>query len=203
MPTTQAQAPTKRRIVSGFTLTEMLVTLLILTLASTLLATGVPIAIDTYQKTVKSANAQMALSTTLTVLRTELGTSADVRVVEEADGSKIYYLSEEGYWASISNPLEHDGTTYRGLEKQYYAGEPTTNDLNSVAGLGDAIEGMRYPLVSDSVVTKPLHVSFSAASRSARQEPVVINNVAVTDEAPTPNELASVSNYRVLLRFDS
>ena len=202
MQATHAKASTAKRIVSGFTLTEMLVTLLILTLASTLLATGVPVAIDTYQKTVKSANAQMALSTTLTVLRTELGTSADVRVVEESGESKIYYLSEEGYWASISNPVEHDGTTYRGLEKQYYAGEPTTHNLNSVTGLGEAIEGMRYPLVSDSVITDPLHVSFSAASRGARQEPVVINSVVVTDEAPTPNELASVSNYRVLLRFD-
>lgn len=178
----------------GFTLTEMLVTLLIMTLVSTLLATGIPVAIDTYQKTVKSSNAQVALSTTLTVLRTELGTSSDVRVV----GDKIYYLSEEGYWASIGN-----STTYRGLEKQYYTGAPNTDDINSVEGLGAVVEDMSYPLISDSIVPDPLHVRFEVGSRAERTDPITINKIVAEDEAATPNELARVNDYRVLLRFDS
>ena len=42
--------PDTRRDTAGFTLTEMLVTVLIMVLASTLLATGVPVAVDTYQR---------------------------------------------------------------------------------------------------------------------------------------------------------
>lgn len=182
----------------GFTLTEMLVTVMLMTLASTLLATGVPVAIDAYQKTVNSANAQIALSTTLTVLRTEVGMSSDVRVVD----GKIYYLSEEGYWASISNPVEHGNDTYRGLEKQFYAGEPTSDEVDSVNGL-TAIADMRYPLVTDSAVTAPLHVSFVVGPHTSHSEPLVISSISVIDESTPPHELAEVENYRILLRFDS
>lgn len=194
MTVAQSRLNAARRNKQGFTLTEMLVTLLIMTLASTLLATGIPVAIDTYQKTVKSANAQIALSTTLTVLRAELGSSSDVRVV----GDKIYYLSDEGYWASISNP-----TTYRGLEKQYYGGQPSTDAIDSVEGLGAPIDDMCYPLISDSIVTDQLNVRFVVDSREARTDPILIEEVVAEDEATPPNELASVNEYRVLLRFDS
>ena len=189
----------RNRTSGGFTLTEMLVTLLIMTLASTLLATGVPVAVDTYRKTVNSANAQIALSTTLTVLRSELGTSTDVRVVTEGSDTKIYYLTGEGYWASIGNPVEHDGKTFRGLEKTYYTGRPTTEAKNSITGLDNtSIEG-RYPLVSDSPISDPLHVSFEMPAEEPPTSKLTIKKLAVTDGAAS--QLAGVEGYNILLRF--
>lgn len=184
----------------GFTLTEMLVTLLILVLASTLLATGVPVAIDTYHKTVNSANAQMALSTTLTVLRSELGASSKVKMV--AGDDKIYYVSAEGYWASISNPKPHDGKTYRGLEKQYYK-LLGSQDWSNASDLL-AFEDMNYPLVSDSAITEPLVVRVTSASVENRTEDLDILNISelvVMNESSPVTPLAKVSDYKILLRF--
>jgi hypothetical protein len=169
-----------------------------MTLASTLLATGIPVAADTYRKTVNSANAQIALSTTITVLRSELGFSTDVRVAGSGSETKIYYLSGEGYWASIGNAkVQEDGTTYRGLVKEYYKGRPYTDSGQSVEGLGDSM-GV-YPLVSDSAISEPLHVSFQGASRADADGILTIEGLSVTDKAATP--LAGTNNYSILLRF--
>ena len=186
-----------KRSVSGFSLTEMLVTLLIMTLVSTLLATGIPVAIDTYHKTVNSANAQIALSTTLTVLRSEIGTSTDVRVV----GGKIYYVTDEGYWASIGNPTPHGDATFRGLEKQYYTGTPESVTADSITGL-TKMEDLCLPVVSDSAITQPLHVTFSVETLNAGDKQVTISSLLVKDGVEsTSNELAKVTDYKILLRF--
>lgn len=190
----------RRRSQGGFTLTEMLVTLLILVLASTLLATGVPVAIDTYHKTVNSANAQMALSTTLTVLRSELGASSKVKKIP--GDSKIYYVSAEGYWASIGNPVDHNGKTYRGLEKQYYK-LLGSEDWTNVSDLA-TFEDMNYPLVSDSAITEPLIVRVADTNLVERSDDSDILNVSslqVMNEDSLVPPLAEVKDYKILLRF--
>ena len=53
----------------GFTLTETLMAVLILVLASVVMVTGITAAIRAYQNMVDKANAQTLLSTTMTELR--------------------------------------------------------------------------------------------------------------------------------------
>lgn len=84
----------KRR--GGFSLAETLVAILILLLVSAIVAAGVPVARNAYEKVVLSANAQTLLSSAVSALRDELGTAWDVRVEDSAtkpSGAWLTYYS--------------------------------------------------------------------------------------------------------------
>ena len=204
------QANTMDRRSAGFSLVEMLVTTLILGLVSTLLATGIPVAADTYRKTVNSSNAQLALSTTMTVLRSELGTATEVL----AYGNQVYYQSSEGYWVSIGNSDAVEGA--HGLTKQYWMGSPDTSveddvtdtsdeddvtdtsDEDDVNGLIADDDAPATRLLPDDVITDALWVSFGSVACTGNV--VEFNGLAVRDRSG--NELASAGDsYQVLLRF--
>lgn len=74
----------------GFTLSEVMISMLIILMVTAIVAQGIPLAQRAYVKVVDSANAQVLLSTTATVLRDELGTASKV---ETADHSDITYYS--------------------------------------------------------------------------------------------------------------
>lgn len=183
------------RSVAGFSLTEMIVTMLILALAATLMATGIPVAVDTYHKTVNSANAQVALSTTITVLRSEFGSSTKL----EVKGGTLYYRCSEGSWARVSNPEGDE--EYRGLVKRFYAETPE-------GGVGDPIktkdkEGnekqLAYPIISNSAVTEPLRVQMGGIAREGNI--VKITNLRVFTESDPSTSLASVASFEILVPF--
>lgn len=199
------------RSVAGFTLTEMLVTTLILSLVATLMATGIPVAIDTYQKIVKTSNAQLALSTTVSSIKSELGLATDGKVVAVSTGGessvyKIYYYSlNEGCWISIGNPEEGSGP--RGLVKQYYKGLPTAGtDVEDLEPDGDGIPIVSNETiaVSNEATTDALQVVLTAAMPEGKIDEEVGVKIEVRDKAG--NKLASVGDeddqgYRILTRF--
>lgn len=177
------------RVVGGFTLTEMLVTMLILTLASTLMAMGIPVAADTYQKTVKTANAQVALSTTITVLKSELGMAREI--VNETTTNRVLYRSSEGYIASIGNAQNTDGKhVSNGLDKKFFT--------------EDGTELYDYGLISDSAITDELRVACDSIAKQEGTDQVIVSNLRVIDASnPSGTPLASVEEYRILTRCDS
>lgn len=182
--------------VAGFSLTEMLVTLLILTLASTLMATGIPVAVDTYQKTVNSANAQVALSTTVTVLRSELGSATELK----PDGDVLYYRCSEGTWASITNAeLDEDGEpVYRCLVKSFFSEDPATEELSPITTTeGEKSVQVSYPLISDAAVTEPLYVQVGSIAKDG-DNTVKVEDLEVTDGT---NVLASIDTLEILVPF--
>ena len=86
----------KKRKRSGFTLAETLVAILILLMVSAIVAGAIPTAANVYTKTVDAANAQVLLSTVITVLRDELGTAVSVTV--PGGGTAIDYVNgNDGY----------------------------------------------------------------------------------------------------------
>ena len=91
----------KLRDRSGFTLAELLIVVLILLLVSTVVATGVPAAVNSYQKVVDSANAQLLLSTTVTSLRRELSLAGSIEV--EGTQVKSYTNSTRGLGQTITD----------------------------------------------------------------------------------------------------
>lgn len=80
---------------AGFTLAETLLAILILLLVSGIVATGVPVAKNVYEKVVLSANAQVMLSTAISKLRDELGTAWNVNVNDAAD-EIVYFSADTG-----------------------------------------------------------------------------------------------------------
>lgn len=181
----------EKRSNKGFTLTEMLVTMLIVVMASTLLATGVPTAIEAYKKTVSSANAQVALTTTTSALRAELGLATEVRVKNGA----IYYVGDEGCWVKIANSGPNDFG--RGLTKTYCKG-----DFSST-GEPPEDDPTTYDLVPRASVTDDLHVEFALPGKQEVSNALTLQEVKVRDRDGNP--LASVGGtdyqYRILTRF--
>lgn len=180
-----------KRADGGFTLTEMLVTMFIVVMASTLLATGVPAAIEAYKKTVSSANAQVALSTTTSALRAELGLATNVRIQDGA----IYYVGDEGCWVKIANSEPNDFG--KGLTKTYCKG-----DFTETSAPEDE-EGATYDLIPKASVTSELHVAFELPTNQGASNALSLKKVSVCDRGG--HELASVGDtdyqYRILTRF--
>lgn len=82
----------------GFTIAEMLVAILILLMVSSIVATGIPVAREAYEKVVLTSNAEILMSTAISALRNELGTAKDI----EASGTEIiYYNSARGSTSKI------------------------------------------------------------------------------------------------------
>ena len=88
----------KLRSRSGFSLGEMLITVLILLMVSSVVAGGIPAAANAYTKAVDAANAHVLLSTTVNALRDEFATAWDVK---ESDGAISYYSSDNGSRSKI------------------------------------------------------------------------------------------------------
>ena len=85
----------------GFTLAELLMVILILLLVSTVVAAGVPAAVNAYQKVVDSANAQLLLSTTVSSLRRELSLAGEVGT---DDSNRVeYYINGQGQKLTVSD----------------------------------------------------------------------------------------------------
>ena len=76
---------------SGASLAEMLITVLILLMVSSVVAGGVPAAARAYQNAVDAANAYTLLSTTVNALRSELSTAWGIDV--DAEGNTVTYFS--------------------------------------------------------------------------------------------------------------
>lgn len=91
------QAPPRGK--RGFTFTEVLVALLIMVLLTSFVASAIPVAFTTYRQVVGDSNAQVALSTTASALRDELGLAIDVK----ASGENVLYQTADGTWAKIDN----------------------------------------------------------------------------------------------------
>ncbi len=90
---------------SGFTLAETLIAILILLMVSAIVAGALPAAANVYKKTVDAANAQVLLSTTMTLLRDELGTATEIKVAE--DGKSVTFKSgKSGNTCMIYNNID-------------------------------------------------------------------------------------------------
>ncbi len=81
---------------AGFTLTEMLLAVLILLMVSVIVITGIPAAKNAYEKVVLASNAQVLMSTTITTLRNELGTANDIKGDDTAGMGVTYYNMTRG-----------------------------------------------------------------------------------------------------------
>lgn len=91
-------AGTKLNRSRGFTLGEMLITILILLLATAVSAQAIASARQTYSSVVNKSNAELLLSTSMTVMRDELSSARDIQV----DGTNVSYKSNRtGNYARI------------------------------------------------------------------------------------------------------
>ena len=123
---------------SGFSLIEVLMALLILSLLSAMVAAAIPTVIRTYTNAVNASNAQVALSTTTAALRDELGMAQYVEM--DASGNVGKYVDGNGHWAKIVNftPAEGQSSLGKGLRKLVYMNKNDTTPHSTFALVPDA-----------------------------------------------------------------
>ncbi len=82
-----------KKVRAGFTLAETLIVVLILLIVSAIVGAAIPSAANVFAKTVDSANAQVLLSTTMTVLRDEFST---VKEISSISTTEVSYKNDKG-----------------------------------------------------------------------------------------------------------
>lgn len=163
---------------------EMLLAMLILTMATSVLAGGLPVAVDAYRKVVDYANAQALLTTTMTRLRDELGTGRDIKI---QDGVKtIEYINTYGNRLCVYS-VQDDDSEEKGLFLEYTIPRPAEDP-----GGEASTEIIQFPLVSNGTAPKNLHADYDSVNYT--DGVLTINNLHVMKSAET---LASVNEFKI------
>ena len=179
----------------GFSLGEMLITVLILMLASVIMATGMPAAKNAYEKVVIGANAKALLSTTISALQDELAIAQDVMVMP--DGTTIeYYSANIGARSRLFLNTEETIRTIR--LREYIDFKPGTTDP-----LYTDSDGTKYErnLVSSKAITDQLYVTYESAQllplSASTYEEIKITNLKVCLKINPSTVLASVPSLTI------
>ena len=154
----------KLHINYGFTLAETLLAVLILLMVSSIVAAGIPSASRAYEKVVLTSNAEVLLSTTVSMLRNELGTAMDVK----ANGSEItYYNTARGATSKISlgSVLDTSPVTEPGTEPGTEPELGTDNTIVLFRYFGDYVYNSaaeKIAMSSSSSRDKDLYVTYTS-----------------------------------------
>lgn len=171
---------------SGFTLAETLLAVLILLLVSVIVANGVPVATNAFNKVIIGSNAKVLLSTAISALRDELATARDLAVGE--DGKTITYFSaDKGALSEISLDDSKE------IKLQEY------KSIDPLTGIEIYSVPARY-LVPKSAATSALYVTYDGATYTAGNEYITISGLGVYMKSNTDTPMASTDlKIRVLV----
>lgn len=158
---------------AGFTLAETLICVLILLMVSAIIGAAIPTAASAYAKTVDAANAQILLSTAITVLRDELGTASEV----DANGTVVTYNSGE----TGPSMIKIEDTTIC----VYYGHKEALHETDT-----SKYDGYRK-IVSDKAATEGLILQYTSVSDDGKGV-VTFTGLAVSkvDSSGVTNTLA-------------
>lgn len=169
------KAYTRSRRQSGYSLTELLVTLAILMLVTSIMAAGAPAALRAYMGVVDASNANVLLTTTATRLRDELSmANPDVKTMEfETKGGKKVLKSFVSLETGYRITFKYDGSGYLYKEEQSTA----------AAESGTTTIALDTPLVPEKA---------SAAARASKDLRVTYNTITYADGVFTIHDLRVV-----------
>lgn len=190
---TRMQLRTLLRDQRGFSLTELLATLIIVTLATIMVATGLPAAIDAYHNMVDVSNAQALLSTTTTILRNELAMSEDWEVTDNT----VTYTSDETFEELRISLAQADDDYYASelvREKKKADGTAWDSTTKVPVALGGMSVGNASREGATTKGTRELYVTCSGISQVAGKNVVKFENVKVLKGS---TELATATSYEV------
>lgn len=203
----------------GFSLTEMLATVLIMGFVGIIITTGAATVQRVYRKVVAHANAQTALTTTITLMKDQLafadpesiGNGSETGAGFENSQTIVFRNLNSGEQTITLNPGTASGTVT--IDPNAAAGGTNGAD-NGTNGTGTANRGFTLtytagdgtssttlPLLSDSAITSDLCVCFDGDGSgfswdSATQVITVTNLVAKDTRTDTVQARAS---FKVLL----
>ena len=128
----------------GMSFTELLATLLILLMVTSIVAGGIPAAIQAYKKIVDTANAQILMSTMTNALRNELGhankiQASDTTISYSKNGLDYKITQDDDIQVEVKNPYQDMSAEYllvseavsknQGLDISYESVEQAENNV--------------------------------------------------------------------------
>ena len=124
---------TAKRANRGFSLLEMLITTLILSLVMVISTSGVAVAQKLYRSTMAKADAQMILSQIERNLRDDLSFADQYKL--GPDGATVTQYHKNGFWYGLENGNQTDKSPYENfLYKTFYAtGESQDAEFDSAS----------------------------------------------------------------------
>ncbi|MCR5136626.1 MAG: prepilin-type N-terminal cleavage/methylation domain-containing protein [Oscillospiraceae bacterium] len=185
----------------GFTLAETLVTILILLMVSSVMATGIPVARNAYEKVVLAADADLLLSTAVSALRNELGTvknpEKNIQWADAFDGGYktiLFYNENIGATSMISL-----GDTKPEIKLQLYAKENNNETDLPFLSSGEKLKtSSSAPLVSGKASAEKLYVTYKKIQPdSADPRLIIINNLQVKPESDANKVLAEIDSLSI------
>ncbi len=164
---------------AGFTLTEMLMTTLILLMVTAIVAAGIPVAVNAYQKVLNAANAQLLLSTTISRLQEELSTAVEVWTDTESSGTTVTYYSHyrHSYKISLENDPITDGAAATEIKLKYTA-HPIPGDTEDEKKPKLPVE---MKLITGMTETSRFSIKFEDITYNKTQHTFSVNNLKVID----------------------
>ena len=102
----------------GFSLAELLIVILIISLAGLAMSEGFRVIHKTYHQIVQKANAETLLSTTVYKVSNYLRYADDVN-----PDTKQFLDTTSGYTISLSNPTDASESSMEGIVVRYYSGD--------------------------------------------------------------------------------
>ena len=180
----------------GFSLTEMLATVLIMGFVGIIITTGAATVQRVYRKVVAHANAQTALTTTITLMKDQLAFADPESVGNGSETGTGFGNSQTIVFKNLNSGEQtitlNPGTANRGFTLTYTAGNGTGTSSTTL------------PLLSDSAITSDLCVCFDGTDSGFSWDPatqvITVTNLVAKDTR-TDTVQASAS-FKVLLVND-
>lgn len=171
----------------GFSLTEMLATVLIMGFVGIIITTGAATVQRVYRKVVAHANAQTALTTTITLMKYQLA-FADPESITVSGTTISFQNLNSGEQTITLNPGTASGTA--AIDPGTAATDPGTANRGftltySAAGTGTGASSTTLPLLSDSAITSDLSVCFDGDDSGFSWDPatkvITVTNLVAKD----------------------
>ena len=204
----------------GFSLTEMLATVLIMGFVGIIITTGAATVQRVYRKVVAHANAQTALTTTITLMKDQLAFAdpksiGDASVTGEGFGNSqtiVFKNLNSGEQMITLNPGTDSGTAT--IDSSAAAGgtNGTTGSgtanrgftLTYTTGDGTGTNSTTLPLLSDSAITSDLVVCFDGDGSGFSWDPTtkVITVTGLAAKDVRTDTVQARASFKVLLVND-
>lgn len=172
---------------AGFTLAETLLAVTILLLVSVIVATGMPVAKNAYEKVMLSSNAETTLATAVAALRDELGTAWKAQA---RTGGGVSYISAD---TGMRTELYLDGNEIEVFEySDVNTKEAFITGTTSVEGDGKPAreKGKVRQLVFQSDEDKVSKLTLKATGITLKDDTVTISGLSVST-----NDGATLATY--------
>ena len=146
---------------AGFTFSETLIAVMIMSMVAAITAAGIPTVKNAYDRVVVAANAEVLLSTAVVELRDEIGSAWNVNVKNTSSTPQKTFVEYFSASTGANTIIKTDSTNVNGKTvDQIFKIDYAPYLINGIIST-DGRKERRYPLVSDKASTDDLYITYT------------------------------------------